>query len=159
MTSWAPRARATGLVESAVADDVILYDTSADRVHCLNPSAAALWRCCDGERTPSKLANLLGVDDVEVVWHGLRQLGEQGLLETPMPDPGDKAVSRRDALRKIVIGGAIGFAIPTVISIVAPEAASAASCRKAGESCTGLLDQGTCCPGLICAVALVCIEL
>lgn len=151
MTTWSPQARTDDLIESRVGDDLIVYDTRADRVHCLNPSAVALWRLCDGRSTPEVLAQVLAVDDVEVVWHGLRQLGEQDLLETPAPASRPDSLSRRDALRKLVIGGTIGFAVPTVISIVAPEAASATTCRTSGQTCTGLL-QGTCCGGLLCVL-------
>jgi hypothetical protein len=151
MTPWAPRARADGLIETQVADDMVVYDTATDRVHCLNPSAVALWRACDGAHTPVDLAGALGAE-YEVVWHGLRQLGEQGLLETPVPGPPAQHVSRREALRKIVIGGAIGFAVPTVISIIAPEPAAAASCRTLGEPCT---TEAQCCKVL--GVAQLCV--
>lgn len=151
-------ARSDGLIETEIADDLVVYDTSVDRVHCLNTSAAALWRACDGTRSLKDLAAFLQVDDAEVIWQGLRQLDEQDLLIGRLPSPRPENLSRREALRKIAIGGAIGFAVPTVISIAAPEAASAASCRRLGQSCQGaILSQGTCCPGLLCAATLLCI--
>lgn len=152
MNPWAPEARSDGLIESDLAGDVVVYDTRADRVHCLNSSAAALWRLCDGNRGPEALSQALGIDDVEIVWHGLRQLGEQGLLVGTVPDRKPEPVSRRDALRKIVIGGAIGFAVPTVISIIAPAPADAASCKSLGQACTS---AAQCCK--ILGVAQLCV--
>jgi hypothetical protein len=48
--AWTPRA-SEGLVEEVVDDQLILYDSRADRVHILNLTAAAVFDLCDG-RTP-----------------------------------------------------------------------------------------------------------
>jgi hypothetical protein len=147
---WHPLARTDGLTQSQVGDEVVVYDMAMDRAHCLNPSAAALWRACNGLRTPQMLAEALGVDDVDLVWHGLRQLADETLLQTPVPEAHSSRLSRRDYLRKIAIGAAIGWGVPTVLSIVVPEAAAAASCLPAGASC--LLNPKPCCPGLTCTI-------
>ncbi|MDQ6698338.1 MAG: PqqD family protein, partial [Actinomycetota bacterium] len=46
--SFRPRARTSGLLESGVGDELVLYDVEHDRAHALNAPALALWRACDG---------------------------------------------------------------------------------------------------------------
>jgi len=37
-------------------DGAVVYDTSAERIHTLNLSAAYIWNCCDGEHNLSDIA-------------------------------------------------------------------------------------------------------
>ena len=41
---------------------LLVYDMERNEVHCLNGSAARVWALCDGERTVSEIARLLGSD-------------------------------------------------------------------------------------------------
>ena len=50
MTHWRP-ARVSGIEEQSAADDLVLYDIRAGRLHHLNPTAAIVWRLCDGTVT------------------------------------------------------------------------------------------------------------
>ena len=54
-----PRARTEGLVIKALPDEVLVHDLARHRTHCLNGPAAAVWRLCDGQRTPGKIARQL----------------------------------------------------------------------------------------------------
>jgi hypothetical protein len=40
-------------------DGGVVYDTSSERIHTLNVTAAYIWNCCDGTRTPSDIASEL----------------------------------------------------------------------------------------------------
>jgi len=84
---WKPRVP-SWVVEEAVDDQLVLYDTRLDCVHLLNTSAAAVFDLCDG-RTPvpvivSTLREALRsspIDFENEVPRILAQMLEQGLLE------------------------------------------------------------------------------
>jgi PqqD family protein of HPr-rel-A system len=48
--------KAAEVLELDMGDGVILYNHDSSLVHHLNPSAALLWRLCDGEATVKELA-------------------------------------------------------------------------------------------------------
>ena len=52
-----PLARRQGIVIKEVDNEVLIYDLERDKAHCLNPSAAAIWRRCDGKTTMPVLAS------------------------------------------------------------------------------------------------------
>ena len=135
-----PVARRAGLLIRDLADELLVYDREQHRAHCLNRTAAQVFRYADGTRTRSDLALLLappahraaGRAAVDVA---LARLGEAGLLED---DPG--RFSRREVARRVGIGAAV--LLPAIASIVAPTPAeAAASCT---DNCEGK-PQGTPC--------------
>ena len=82
--------QAPQLVEYEVEDDLVVYDPRKDLAHILNPTAAAVWWLCDGERLlkdiPVRVAGLYGMEprevdrDVNEILSGFRKAG---LLESP----------------------------------------------------------------------------
>jgi Coenzyme PQQ synthesis protein D (PqqD) len=40
-------------------DGGVVYDTSAERIHTLNLTAAYIWNCCDGSRNVMQIASEL----------------------------------------------------------------------------------------------------
>jgi PqqD family protein of HPr-rel-A system len=48
--------KAAEVLELDMGDGVILYNHDSSLVHHLNPSAALLWKLCDGEATVKELA-------------------------------------------------------------------------------------------------------
>ena len=153
---FVPAVRAAGLLESRVGDELVLYDVERDRAHALNPAALTLWRACDGSVDVAELALRLSVDR-DVIWFGLRELDRLGLLASPLPQSlSAHRIGRREMLKKVAVGSAIGLAVPTIISVVAADPAAAATCRTITQSCTGGQNvclgapRGTCCVGLVC---------
>jgi Coenzyme PQQ synthesis protein D (PqqD) len=148
-----PEARSEGLVVQELAEEVLVYDQDRHKAHCLNQTAAMVWRQCDGKRTVSEIAGKLsrelkGEVGQEVVWVALEQLSRTHLLRGGV-EREKEGVSRREVMRRIGIGAAV--ALPIVTSIVAPKASQAANCRPSGASCdtsvqccTGLCNTGTC---------------
>jgi hypothetical protein len=130
-----PLARRDDLEIQNVAGETLVYDGSTDRAYVLSPSAAAVWRACNGERTPQEIANYLSREtptNEQVVWYALGQLND--LLVEPVETPRELAgVSRRQFLKRagLVAGAA---AIPVVVCIVAPPPAHAQS--SSGFCCT-----------------------
>ena len=46
-----PIARQNGLVVQEMPDEVLVYDLDTNKAHCLNGSAALVWKSCDGNNT------------------------------------------------------------------------------------------------------------
>jgi hypothetical protein len=106
-------------------DEVILYDTTMKRAHCLNDTAAAVWRLCDGRRNVREIAHVLEKDE-ELVWMALQDLEDSGVLNRDVPQTiRSYGLSRRELVMKIGVGAAV--ALPMVSSILVPTASAAPS--------------------------------
>jgi hypothetical protein len=150
-----PCARADGIVVQALPDEVLVYDLERHKAHCLNHTAALVWKCCDGQTAVSEMPHILEREThtpvpEDVVWLALQQLGKARLLAEQIHAPrgGDK-VSRREVMRRLGWGAVV--ALPLVTSIVAPTAVEAASCLSTGSVCSS---SAQCCSG-VCS-ALLC---
>lgn len=145
-----PRARTEGLVIQELPDEVLVYDRNRDKAHCLNQTAALVWKYCDGKTTVPSMAKRLEHDlktervDEKVVLYALGQLSKDHLLEESFVAPAMMAgLTRREMVR--VLGLAAVVAVPVVTSIVAPTPAQAATCLSSGASCTS---SAQCCSGV-----------
>ena len=148
-----PEARTEGLVVQQLAEEVLVYDQSRHKAHCLNHTAALVWEQCDGRSSVKEIARKLSLEmeaevEADVVWLAVEQLSKTHLLKEVGSRSGE-GVSRREVMRRIGIGAAV--ALPIVTSIVAPKASEAANCRPSGTACTtsaqccsGLCNAGTC---------------
>lgn len=152
-----PKARREGLLVQTLEDETVIYDTERDRIHCLNPASALVYRLCDGRTSRRLLAERLrerfGVPaDKHVVSLALGQLERARLLEARSPS-GRAPLSRREVARRLGLVGGLAVVLPAVTSIVAPTPAAAATCRGRGGCCSA---QGDCCPGLNCVGPRLC---
>ena len=126
-----PLARDSQLIRREVDSELIVYDSTADKAHCLNETAARVWRACDGNTTVAGIAAGFGsgldADAREhTVWQALVQLEKADLLEEPVVPPElVQQLSKRDTVRRLAFASVI--AVPLVASIVAPTPAQAAS--------------------------------
>jgi hypothetical protein len=117
-----------------VADETIVYDKDGHRAHCLNRTAAFVFRHADGRRTAASIAALLGPGaDEELVGKALDLLAVAGLLE-PLPACAPSAPSRRDVLTRVGLGAAV--LAPAVASLLVPTPAEAAATCIPAASCT-----------------------
>jgi hypothetical protein len=151
-TKTVPSARKDGLVVQELPDEVLVYDSERHKAHCLNPTAALVWKHCDGRRSVAEMARLLekslgtGAVSEDVVRFALNQLERDHLLEEKLMWPtGAKPISRRELVRRLGIGAAV--AIPLITSILAPSVAYAGSGANPGATCTSNSD---CSGGLTC---------
>lgn len=133
-----PLARKKSLIVKELPDETLVYDMEDDKAHCLNSTAALVWKNCDGKRTISQLRELLERDagspvPMELVWLALDQLENFKLLDdSPTGYFHLTGMSRRNLVKRI---GFAVLALPVVISISAPPAQAQGS----------LLSPGTCC--------------
>jgi hypothetical protein len=174
-----PKARSEALITKEVEGEVLVYDRIRDKAHCLNETAARIWKLCDGQTSASDIALILGGSrqtaargnviintssdgsgaDERIVWLALDQLRRSHLLEKPNGNNGKSAwpqavlelahMSRREAVRRIGLGAAI--ALPIVISMTSPTPVdAAASCGAKCKPCSTPVD---CCN--VCSISSV----
>lgn len=150
-----PRARTEGLVIRELPEEVLVYDLDRDKAHCLNQTAALVWKHCDGQASVAELVRILEQElqtpvPAEVVWLAVQQLGKAHLLTERVERPGgDARLSRREVMRRV--GWAAAVTVPLVTSIVAPTASQAGTCVSSGGACTS---PAQCCTGI--CVSNVC---
>jgi hypothetical protein len=145
-----PRARQEGLIVEELPGEVLVYDNERDKAHCLNQTAALVWKYSDGKTTVSMMARQLerdlNADKVpeKMVWYALDQLSKDHLLEeNPVPAAMLGGLTRRQMVRTLGIGAVV--AVPLITSILAPTAHAATSCSPPGQPCTA---SAQCCSGL-----------
>jgi hypothetical protein len=144
-----PIARKSGLVVQEMPDEVLVYDLDSNKAHCLNQTAAKVWKACDGNTSISDIASICGAaGNEDLVWLAIDQLSENDLLEQKMTS-NFQGQSRRDVIKKIGLASMI--AVPVIASLVAPQSAMAAtSCVCNNNSqCTSGPNVGHC-PTTIC---------
>ena len=156
-SSQIPIARKDGLVIQETTDEVLVYDLTSNKAHCLNQTAAFVWKSCDGNNSISDITNRFQKEigssvHEDLVWLAIDQLNDKNLLEKDLK--ADFAGrSRREVIKKIGLAAVI--ALPLVASLTAPSSAMAASsciCNSPGN-CTAqpTCPNMTCNPGGLCA--------
>jgi hypothetical protein len=156
-----PKARTAKLVVQKFNDELLVYDRQRHEAHCLNQTAALIWKQCDGRTSVAEISRRLKEDsgaetniDEQIVWYGLEQLERDNLLEPGLDAslrvlPTVSGLNRRQMMRALGLTAAI--ALPLVTSMVAPTAAQAATCTPANgvctasaQCCSGICNQGSC---------------
>ena len=145
-----PRARNDHLVIKRVADETLVYDLDRHRAYCLNAAAGLIWDQCDGRTDADQMAEVLQSElglprDEDVVQLGLAGLDKAHLLIERLAPP---LLAARYSRRKFLVkAGVVGLAVllPTVISIVSPTAAQAATC-VASNACSPGTELAPCGP-------------
>jgi Coenzyme PQQ synthesis protein D (PqqD) len=125
-----PLARVDQLTVETLGDETLVYDLSNNKAHCLNRTAAAVWRLCDGQNTILAIAARLRQEldatlDDSVVPVALQELSKANLLQQDLAaiQPGflGSTLSRREMSIRA------GLMVPVVASILVPTPAAAAS--------------------------------
>lgn len=145
-----PQARRSGLIIQEVDSEILIYDQNTNKAHCLNQTAAKVWKYCDGETTLAEACTALSCEletpvDEKLVWYAVDQFSKDNLLDKDIEPPAFiiAGMNRRQLVR--TLGLAAVVAVPLVTSIVAPTPVQAATCMPPGQPC-GTAAQ--CCSGL-----------
>ena len=130
INSLMPNARKEGLVIQEMPNEVLVYDLESNKAHCLNQTAASVWRSCDGvssvEEIKAKLEKEFKTTIPEdFVWLALDQLSKDKLLEKEI-ETKVSGLSRREVIKKI--GLASMAALPVVAMLSFPQSALAVAC-------------------------------
>ena len=147
-----PKARREGIISKETDGELLIYDRERDKAHCLNLTAALVWKNCDGLRNISELARAVSREmdttiDEAVVQLAIRQLDRDHLLENSGETyrlPTD--LSRRAVVRRL---GVAAVLLPLITSISAPTALANVSCI--GTCVPGGPNNGGCAPGCTCS--------
>jgi len=157
MDNTFPTARKSGLVVQEMPDELLVYDTENNKAHCLNTTAAFVWKSCDGKKTAAEIADLFQAESdgrisEDMVWLAIDQLNENDLLESSVKSAFGEQ-SRRDVIKKI--GFASMVALPVVASLVAPKnALAAASCSCSSSAQCSQPKNATCPSTTVCNAGL-----
>lgn len=149
-SSQVPIARKDGLVIQEMPDEVLIYDLDENKAFSLNPTAAEIWRSCDGNKTVAEIAAGLGgsrdsEEKEKVVWLALDQLKEKNLIANELSSR-FAGMSRREVIRKV--GLATAIALPVIAMLSFPATTLAVACPS--SLCGGTGVSGGCNPGRIC---------
>jgi hypothetical protein len=152
-----PIARKNDLVVQETSEELLVYDLNTSRAHCLNSSAALIWKSCDGSNSVTDIVGKFksnGVGNVteDFVWLAIDQLYESDLLENKVIARFNKH-TRREALKTIGLASVV--ALPVIASLAAPERALGAlscACIPGGAECTNRFN----CPAQTCNANGVC---
>jgi len=123
-----PRQSSTVYVET-VGEELCLYDWRRGRVHALNPTAALVWRQCNGaisvEEMAAELRRQLDVPEADaLVRLTLRRLGRAHLLDESPDPPADRSGQTRRALLQRSVAVAL---LPAIYTIAVPTPVAAQS--------------------------------
>jgi hypothetical protein len=138
-----PVARTTGLVIRDVGGETVVYDVERHEAHCLNRTAALVFRNADGQRSLAELAGVLTAEagataDEATVRLALEQLAAARLLDgwdaQVASEPSRASASRREMILRLGVGAAI--LVPVVTSLLVPTPAEAAGTCIPQSSCT-----------------------
>ena len=125
-----PLARVDQLKVELLGDETLVYDLSNNKAHCLNRTAAAVWRLCDGQNTVAAIAARLRQEldpnvDETVVPVALQELSRANLLEQDETTIQSGFLGSKLSRREMSIRA--GLMVPVVASILVPTPAAAAS--------------------------------
>lgn len=146
-----PIARKINVVVQEMPDEVLVFDMNSNKAHCLNASAAFVWKACNGQNSVADIARefeLTGTGSVteDFIWLAIDQLQENSLLENEMA-PRFEGQSRRQVIKKIGLASMV--AVPVIASLVAPQNALAVG------SC-GCISDGDCFAQSGCPSTVLC---
>ena len=121
-------------------NEASVYDWARAQVHALNPTAARVWRLCDGATSPDAIAAALrvemGIPEAEaVVDLTLRQLARLHLLELSEEPRSERPATTR---RWLLSRGVAAAMLPVISSIVAPSPVEAQSPVAGAPTLTSL---------------------
>lgn len=148
-----PTARREKLTVQELPEETLVYDLVAAKAHCLNRTAALVWKRCDGHTASAELAAVLGRElgkpvPEAVIELAVEQLARRSLLETPVAAASEAARrSRRDVLRKFA---GVAAALPVVMTLMVPAASAQVSPRQcvSNGDCASLNGNNGCLVGV-----------
>ncbi len=120
-----PLAKKSNVFAEKLPQEVVLYDKTNHKVHCLNKTAAAVWESSDGTRTVNEMTSVVETKsgapaDRQLVALAVDELQKAGLMEAcggPVVDA--SLASRREAMGKLALAGT---ALVATIVAAAPSA-------------------------------------
>lgn len=149
MNKLLPMARNENIVVQELEKELLLYDLEKNKAFCLNQTSAIVWQSCDGRKTISQIAGILGKQfktsaNEDLVWLAIEHLKRDNLLANAdeLPNIFEK-INRREVIKKIGLSTMI--ALPIISSVIAPKAVAAQSGNVADPFCAACPSNGSFC--------------
>jgi hypothetical protein len=156
-----PQSRKANLVVQQMEDEVLIYDLTSNKAFCLNKTSALVWQACDGKRTTTEIAELIGKQlktpaNEDLIWLTLDLLKKEKLIESEgVLEHRFAGMSRRQVIKKVGLGTMA--TLPIVAAVVAPTAVTAQSCGGATGLTIGMACNQDCqCMSNCCGVIMTC---
>ena len=120
--------RMDGVLEHAIEDEVVVYDTATDQSHLLNAPTASVWRAlAAGVLSTDAIIEAVS-DRPELVELALAELARVGLLDSvPVVAASAGRLTRRQMLRAM---GVAAVAAPVIVTLSAPPVAAQTTCNQ-----------------------------
>jgi phosphatidylserine decarboxylase len=123
-----PRSIQDYLSIQQVGTETLVYDERRHKAFCLNETSSVIWRLANGERSVAQIGAAAQLEleapiPEEVVLFAVDALRRDGLIDPSTSPVGVSTISRRLALQRLGVGGAL--LLPAIAAIVAPTAAQA----------------------------------
>ena len=127
-----PLAKKTNVFAEKLPQEVVLYDKTNYKVHCLSKTAAAVWESSDGTRTIDELTSVVeaksGVPaERQLVALAVDELQKAGRCKPAVVLWDAAQASRREAMGKIALAGT---ALVATLVASAPEAHASTMARR-----------------------------
>jgi Coenzyme PQQ synthesis protein D (PqqD) len=128
--------------------ELLLYDLSRDKVFCLNETSLIIWNLCDGENTVEDIQHKVSLElntqvNDEFIWLALEKLKSEQLLSNHQEIKIHfNGLSRREVIKKV--GLSTMAALPLILTIISPNAASAQSQAVCNPATTCFCSDATC---------------
>jgi len=135
-----PKTRSENIVVQEMEKEILIYDLETNKAFCLNETSAIIYNLCDGKNSVleiSESSSLILNQPIteDLVWLALDSFKKDDLLEEGEQFEIDfKGLNRRQVIKKV--GLASMAALPVIASVVAPNAAMAASLLASCAACT-----------------------
>lgn len=163
MKNETPIARFDNIIVQELTDEILVCDTTNNRMFCLNKTAAEVWKLADGTRNIKEISRLLSKTfksdfSEELVSFALAELSREKLLMQKIPVSETlQHLSRREVIRRVGLASMI--ALPVISSLTMPKAVHASStCIDNGDGlpggceCQSSVDcESFCCAGGTCS--------
>lgn len=131
MTKKLPKVRQSGFVTQELENEILIYNLTTHKAHCLNTSMSHIWSFCNGESTTTQVIDSFRTKlkvniNEDFIWLAVDELIKADLIEDASRSSlrFKNQISRRNALVHIALPVAM---LPIIVGIVAPTAAHAAS--------------------------------
>jgi hypothetical protein len=155
-----PAARTEDLVIEELGAELLIYDRTTARAHCLGEAAARVWRLCDGYTSVPVLANKLDMDPDTVI-RAIEEIDRCGLLQET---PALGGSTRREFSMRTAKLGAVAASVPLIVSMAVPAGAFAtttvAQCARYTDfscsNCANICGCCCCCEGSVAGTTASC---
>lgn len=126
-----PKAKTSEILVQELENELLVYNLKTNKAFCLNETCGLVFQLCDGTKTVAEISQTLNKHlkqsvNQDLIWLALDSFKKDDLLEE-----GEQfainfnGLTRRQVIKKV--GIATMIALPMVSSVVAPNAAMAAS--------------------------------